>query len=203
MNLLEKLLLGGGLLVRSVRRLVLAFAVVILLHLFVMTIIIVDGHSMDPTLANREVITINKIVRMSALKRGDIVVFHDLSYPGRNFVKRVVGLPGETIQIKNGGLFVDGVQLEEAYLPLGVQTNASEYGYVTTNEIKVPEGEYFLSGDNRENSNDSRAFGPVEQRFIVGTAMFSVYPTFEVYTRPYYSPVHRETKPSPSPSPQG
>ncbi len=188
MELLQKLLLGGGVLIRSVRSLVIAVCLLVLMHLFVMTIIIVDGHSMDPTLQDHEGIVLNKLARTDTLQRGDIVVFHFPGDPKRNFIKRVTGLPGEAIQVKNGNLYVNNVALEESYLPTDVQTTITDNDFVTTTPVTVPESSYFLSGDNREKSNDSRAFGFVDQRFIIGTAMFSVWPTFEVYTRPYYPP---------------
>lgn len=199
----QELLLGGGLILRSLRGLIIFFVTLVIIHLFVMTLIIIDGESMNPTLSNREWIFINKIVRTSALKRGDIVVFHDPSYPKRNFIKRVIGLPGETIEVKQGALFVDGIQLEEDYLPADFRTEALQ----EQDKFNVEDGTYFLSGDNRSRSNDSRAFGPIDQQKIVGTAMFSVAPTFQVFTRPYYPPVNRAKKdrptssPSPSPSP--
>lgn len=183
MNAIAELLLGGGALVRSLRYLFFFFFSLIVLFLFVIAPISVDGHSMDPTLSNGQWILINKIVRTSTLKRGDIVVFYFPGDPSRRFIKRVIGLPGERIQVKDGALFVNGVELEESYIPADVKTLSEDQS-----EITVDPNSYFLSGDNREHSNDSRVFGLVDQRMIIGTAMLGIWPNVQVFIRPYYPP---------------
>ncbi len=178
---LSGLLKGGSFALKTFRGAIVLFIVLILVHLFIGTFIIVDGLSMDPTLKDKEIIIINKLSRNAPLKRGDIVIFH---YPGdsrKNYIKRVIGLPGEKVVIKDGRLFINGKALKEEYLPPEFITETPDQ-----TEFNINEGEYILLGDNRPGSNDSRYFGRVEQRFIIGTAVFSFYPSFQVFSRPYY-----------------
>jgi len=185
---LNFLLKGGGFALRFLRETIIFFLLLILTHTFVATIIVVDGTSMIPNLKDREIIVLNKLSRNLALKRGEIVVFHYPGDPRRNYIKRVIGLPGEKVEIKDGILYINDNPLKEEYLP-------PEFRTETPNQIhlKVQEGSYLVLGDNRPGSNDSRYFGPVEQRFIVGTALMSIrfnglkkLPEFHVFSLPYY-----------------
>lgn len=142
-----------------------------LIHVFVGSIFLVSGESMEPALQSGDLLWVNKIAYLTTgPKRGDIVI---LKYPGdpdkRKFVKRIVGLPGETVQIKKGEIFVNGDALTEAYLPVGVQTepNIAE---------KLKDDVFYTLGDNRLNSSDSRVFGGTPRRFLIGRAKFRLWP---------------------------
>lgn len=139
-----------------------ALVIALLVRQFIFEPVRVDGHSMDDTLANGEVMFVTKFDYQfgGEPERFDVVICH---YPGRgstNFVKRVVGLPGDTVEVKGGYLYVNGVMYEEPYI-----THRPDY---TMNAYTVPEGMYFVLGDNRSNSNDSHLVGPLSRDMIVG-----------------------------------
>ena len=128
--------------------LAMAVAVIALVFTFGVRIVKVDGHSMDPTLFNGERILINL---MKQPDYGDIVVVDGYTSYGKPLVKRVIGLPGDTVSIKNGYVYINGEKLEESYLPRqGVTAAGNQEEYV------VPEGCLFFLGDNRTNSQDAR-----------------------------------------------
>lgn len=131
----------------------------------------VDGPSMQPTLQNQEYILVNKAVYfLHPPQRGDVIVF---AYPGDtriDYVKRIIGVPGDTVQVLgNGQVVIDGTQLQEPY----VSCVCNNYGPET---IRVPAGMYFVMGDHRDDSQDSRAFGPISRDLIVGKASLIYWP---------------------------
>lgn len=164
----------------------LAVAVVIALVIrtFIFEPVKVDGHSMDDTLADKEIMFVSKWqyssswlfgTRMTFFgdpERFDVVVCR---YPDRgytNFVKRVVGLPGDTIEINNGYLYVNNERYDEPYINDEYRTGlGSNYP-----AIVVPEGQYFVMGDHRNNSNDSRFVGPIDRNMIMGHVVQVVFP---------------------------
>jgi signal peptidase I len=173
---------GGGFIFDFARWLVILIVALTLLHFFVITIFIVDGESMDPTFATNDFGLLDKITYdFSNPQRGDIVV---LNYPGdpsnTRYVKRVIGLPGETVEVKNCGVYINGTELTEDYLPAGLCTDKDGIWHLTSTQ-------YFTMGDNRPNSNDSRYFGPVEKRFLVGKVVWIVYPQFFSVITPTYN----------------
>lgn len=135
---------------------------------FVFELIWVDGNSMLETLHNKEVMLVTKLEYLgSGPERFDVVICR---YPNRkeNFVKRVVGLPGDTIQVEGGLLYVNGEAQEEPYI-----THRPNYAF---GPYTVQEGEYFVLGDNRSNSNDSHLVGPLKRNQIVGHVRTVLYP---------------------------
>jgi len=159
----------------------------------------VDGESMDDTLANGEIMFVTKYdytsvwlslpwqdaeskenaARVTAggnPQRFDVVICR---YPGRgdtNFVKRVVGLPGDTVEIRNGWLFINGEKVDEPYISDEYRNGRlNTYGPCT-----VPDGAYFVLGDHRNNSNDSRSQGPIPRNMIIGHARTVLYPFSEI-----------------------
>ena len=131
----------------------------------------VEGNSMMPELADQERIFINKFIyRFESIQRGDVVVFWYPLDPAKSYIKRVIGLPGETVQLVDGDVIVNGRRLEEPYVP-------SEYReQQSLGPIHIPPGEFFVLGDHRTSSNDSRVWGTVERRFIYGKAVFVYWP---------------------------
>ena len=162
----------------------------------------VDGSSMDPTLVNGQYLLVNRLVylriemdRFSSIvpfwqaeedsvryaihppERGEVIVFEfpDVipSNPKRDFVKRVIGLPGETIEVKDGVPFVDGVVLEEPYLTTKDHSNVRK--------VELGAGEYYVIGDNRAHSNDSRSWGAVPEENLRGKVWMIYWPAPRIH----------------------
>ena len=131
----------------------------------------VEGNSMMPELADQERIFINKFIyRFEDIHRGDVVVFWYPLDPAKSYIKRVIGLPGETVQLVNGEVFVNNRRLFEPYVPTEYRDRQ------TLGPVRVPPGEFFVLGDHRTSSNDSRVWGTVERRLIYGKAVFVYWP---------------------------
>ena len=159
---------------RLMRDVILIVAVFVLFGVFVAQPVVVEGTSMVPELQNGERLIVNKLiyynfesVSWGHISRGDIVVFWYPEDPEKSFVKRVVGLPGETVEISNGVVYVDGMALEEPYLKKSGLDKTSD-----VERTKVKDHYYFVMGDNREHSSDSRSWGLVPQKYIYGKAFF-------------------------------
>jgi signal peptidase I len=154
-----------------VRDLVISLVVAAFVIIFLYQPVKVEGTSMAPGLDDQERIFINKFVyRVEAISRGDVVVFHYPRDPAKSYIKRVVALPGERVRIESGVVYVNGRRLPERYIP-------DEYeDYRSYPEVQVPPGAYFLLGDHRNLSNDSRDFGAVDRRYIYGKAVFVYWP---------------------------
>lgn len=139
--------------------------------LFVYQPVKVEGGSMEPGLEDQERIVINKLVyRLESIERGDIVVFRYPRDTHKSFIKRVIALPGDRIHISYGHVFVNGERLPEPYVPADYQ-DAKSYP-----ETVVPNNAYFMLGDHRSASNDSREFGPIMRSYIYGKAVFGYWP---------------------------
>ncbi len=131
----------------------------------------VQGTSMEPLLDDGERIVVNKFIyRFRPIERGDVVVFWWPRDPSVSFIKRVVGLPGDTVEMRSGRLFVNGAPVPEAYLP---QSFRDDY---SAPPMEVHKGFYFVLGDHRRSSNDSRSWGEVPERYIYGRAVFRFWP---------------------------
>jgi signal peptidase I len=131
----------------------------------------IEGNSMAPLLSDGETIFLNRIVYyLEPIQRGDVVVF-DYPLDGtKSFIKRIVALPGETVEIRQGLVFVNGNWLPEPYVP-------SQYEDLSDfSPMQVPSDSYFVMGDHRNGSNDSRVFGTVASRLIHGRAVFAYWP---------------------------
>jgi signal peptidase I len=125
----------------------------------------VQGKDMEPTLHEGDRILVTK--RIEQLRRGDIVIFLYPADPSKSFIKRVVGLPGELIEISDGKVLVNGQVLQENYLD--AQLNRFPY---KASPRRIPEGRYYVMGDNRDNSNDSRFWGPLPKDLIQSKVLF-------------------------------
>lgn len=144
-------------------------AVLVLVYLFVGQPLEITGDSMYPTLHNKEKIISEKISgKISAIERGDILVFRHPERPDQYLIKRVVGLPNEKFEIKDGHILINDEKLPEPYLE-EENTYGGEKIHTSINII-VPENEYVLLGDNRLNSTDSRKWGTIKEENIVGKA---------------------------------
>src|SRR5712692_11679469 len=131
----------------------------------------VEGTSMLPELQDQERIFINKFVyRLEPIERGDIVVFHYPPDPSKSFIKRVIGVAGARIRIVEGEVYLNGQPLLESYV------SAEYHDRLSMPELTVPADSYFVLGDHRSMSNDSRDFGPVEGGYIYGKAVFVYWP---------------------------
>ncbi|HEY2460493.1 MAG TPA: signal peptidase I [Candidatus Acidoferrum sp.] len=153
------------------RDLLIAIGLALVIIVFLYQPVKVEGTSMAPLLSDQERIFINKFVyRFEHINRGDVVVFWYPLDRSKSFIKRVIGLPGETVEIRGGSLYVDGKTVAEPYVPAQYE-DFSDFG-----PMIVPPDSYFVMGDHRISSNDSRVFGPVPSRFIYGRAVFAYWP---------------------------
>jgi signal peptidase I len=131
----------------------------------------VEGTSMLPRLEDRDRLFINKFVyHISSIERGDVIVFHYPRDPEKSYIKRVIALPGDVLRIDHGRVFVNGKPLREPYVPAEYRDNRS------LAEITVPPDSFFVMGDHRSISSDSRDFGPVDRSLIYGKAVFVYWP---------------------------
>ncbi len=138
---------------------------------------------MFPNFQDQEYVLTNLItLRFSPLVRGDVVVFKAPPDPTKDFIKRVVGLPGDTIMVKDGSVYVNGQLYDESsYLKPDVKTYGGTF-LSDNNTITVPQGEYFVMGDNRPYSSDSREWGFVPQTNLIGKSFFIYWPLNEIQT---------------------
>ncbi len=153
------------------RDLLISAAASVLIITFLYQPVRVEGTSMLPRLGNSDRLFINKFVyHISAIERGDVVVFHYPRDPEKSYIKRVIALPGDRIWIDHGQVWVNGKPLRENYVPPKYRDTRSMA------EMVVPEDCYFMMGDHRSISSDSREFGPVERSLIYGKAVFVYWP---------------------------
>ena len=153
------------------RDLLVSVAASVLIITFLYQPVRVEGTSMLPRLEDQDRLFINKFVyRFSAIERGDVVVFRYPRNPQTSYIKRVIALPGDRLSIDHGTVWLNGEPLSEKYVPDEFRDLRSMA------EIVVPEGCYFMMGDHRSISSDSRDFGPVERPLIYGKAVFVYWP---------------------------
>jgi signal peptidase I len=149
----------------------LAFIVIVFLYQPVQ----VEGTSMMPRLENHERIFINKFLyRFRPIERGDVVVFRYPLDPSKSYIKRVIGLPGDEISIREGQVLVNGKPLREPYVP---PSYVDDQSYAA---VHVEPNHYFVLGDHRSSSNDSREWGTVDRQFVYGKAVFVYWPLSQV-----------------------
>lgn len=165
--------------------LVVALAVAVLLRTFVVQTFFIPSGSMEPTLQVGDRIAVSKIsYDFQSIHVGDIIVFRRPpaencgGTPVNDLVKRVIGLPGDTLSLANGQVYVDGRLLAEPWLPAGVKTEPgpNPVPYSLQHPYTVPPGEYYLMGDNRPFSCDSRYWGPIPRSLVVGKVVARVWP---------------------------
>ena len=153
------------------RDIVISFLASIFIITFLYQPVRVEGTSMQPGLRDQDRLFIDKFFfRFEKIDRGDVVVFHYPRDPEKSYIKRVIGLPGDTIYIRQGKVFINGKATSEPYVPRRYQDTRS------MGTLVVPPDEYFVMGDHRSISSDSRDFGPVDRDLIYGKATFIYWP---------------------------
>ncbi len=154
-----------------IRDIIISIAIAVVVIVFLYQPVKVEGTSMMPWLQDQERIFVNKFVyRFEDIRRGDIVVFRFPLDPTKSYIKRVVGLPGDEIELVRGQLHINGRRVEESY----VREDFQDLG--TYPPVTVPGDSYYVLGDHRNTSNDSRTWGTVGRDFIVGKAVFAYWP---------------------------
>jgi signal peptidase I len=162
------------------KALLIAGVLVVVIRWLIFSPFIVEGPSMEPNFYTSERLIVNKVIYdIRKPKRGEVIVFH--APDGRDYIKRVIALSGETIKVEGDKVFVNGQELEQPYLKDAITQAQKEgrlYNRINYPETTVPEGSIFAMGDNRSNSSDSRnpAVGPVKYEKIVGRADLIFWP---------------------------
>ena len=157
------------------RDILFAFAIAIFIVIFVVQPVKVEGTSMQPQLVDQERIFVNRFIyRFTDVCRGDVVVFWYPRDRSKSFIKRVLGIPGDELEIRNGTVYINGSEIPEPYLESDFRDHKSFH------KVIIPPGQYFVLGDHRNSSNDSRSWGFVDRRLIYGKAIFSYWPVSRV-----------------------
>jgi signal peptidase I len=164
-----------------VQSIVLALSVFVLLYLFVAQPNEVKGNSMLPNFVNGQYLLTDKLsYQMGDPKRGDVVVFkappsEPCAVDECEYIKRVIGVPGDRVMVKDGQVFLNGSKLDQSFLPDDFVSEPGAFNQEGV-EKEVPEGQYLCFGDNRSHSRDGREFGPIDKKLIVGKAFFIYWP---------------------------
>ena len=170
-------------LISTIKYIISTLIIFFVINQFFFSPVMVDGDSMEPTLTNGDYLILNKF---SSIERFDIVVFPPPDQDDTQYVKRVIGVPGDSIEYRDDVLFLNGEPTEQIFLEDSLQKDATIYtsGDFTLLTLfgvdTVPEGQYFVLGDNRLNSRDSRAFGFIDEESILGKVSFRYWP-FEAF----------------------
>ena len=155
--------------------LALAVLIALVLVLFVFEPVRVQGYSMMPRRQNNERLFVDKLsLDFAPLRRGDVVVFHYPRDPSQSFIKRIIGLPGDRVAIWGGAVYINGKHLSEPYVPIRFED------FADFPEVHVPAESYFVMGDHRNSSNDSRYWGCLPETDIFGRAVFAYWPMGQV-----------------------
>lgn len=155
-----------------VKTIIVALAITFFIKMFIVDATIVSGKSMLNTLHDGDWLMVNKVGKhFRDYKRGEIVILNAPDFPNRLYVKRVIGVPGDFVELRDGDVYVNSEKLEEKYLDVDhTPAKTDQVGWV------LGDNEYLVFGDNRTNSNDSRDFGQIYKEEIVGHAFFRIYP---------------------------
>ena len=164
-----------------IQTIVLALSVFIIIYLFLVQPHQVKGSSMYPNFHDGEFILTNKVsYRFGSPKRGDVIIFkapagEPCAEIECEYIKRIIGLPGDRVKVQGGSVFVNGSKLNESYLANGIYVSPGSY-LLENLEKEIPEGEYLALGDNRSQSRDGREFGPISKEDIIGKAWVRYWP---------------------------
>lgn len=155
---------------------VVVLALLVMVYLFIMSPQEINGASMEPNFHNGEYILTNKVLyKFRQPVRGDIVIFKSPMNKEIDYIKRIIGLPGDTVSLKNNAIYVNGQKVEEPYLAPDVVIFGGSY-LQEGQSVVVPPGSYFVLGDNRPHSSDSREFGPIALEDFIGVAILRYWP---------------------------
>lgn len=172
----------GGFFLDIIETGVFALSVFVLVYVFLAQPHQVSGNSMFPTFHNGEYLLTNKLAYRTGLPhRGDVVIFrspagaHCPTGGACDFIKRIVGEPGDRMSLNTGGVYVNGNRLVETYLPARLETQGDNY-LNERNDVILGDDEYFVMGDNRPGSSDSRAWGPIRSKAIIGKVWLRYWP---------------------------
>ncbi|MDP1721976.1 MAG: signal peptidase I [Candidatus Gottesmanbacteria bacterium] len=158
---------------------VVILAIMVMIYLFIMSPQEINGASMEPNFHNKEFILTNKIeYKLHDPKRGEVVIFKSPRNKDIDYIKRIIGEPGDTVGLKGGNYYVNGTKLDEPYLTPGTYISGGNF-LREDSETIVPKGRYFVSGDNRGHSSDSREFGPIPKEDFIGKAFLRYWPFSE------------------------
>lgn len=161
-------------LIKKIYPYIIVVIVVVLIRSFIVTPAVVDGQSMEDTLYNNNVVILNKLdYKLNDIKRFDVVV---LKYNGEKLIKRVIGLPGEHVEYKDGNLYIDGFLTEDSY----GKTGTDDFKLETLGYLNIPGDMYFVVGDNRSNSADSRILGLIKKEDILGSVSYRIFPLTKI-----------------------
>lgn len=156
---------------------VVILAIMVMIYLFIMSPQEINGQSMFPTFEHGEYILTNKIeYKLTDPKRGDVVIFKSPKNKDVDYIKRIIGLPGDKVKLMDNGIYINGYKLDESdYLDSSVMVFGGSY-LRENQEIMVPDGYFFVMGDNRPHSSDSREFGPIIKTDFIGKAFLRYWP---------------------------
>lgn len=159
-------------LISWVKSVAIALVLAVLIRQFLYTPVTVSGQSMEPTFEHDNRIVITKIHKID---RSDLIVFHS-PFSEDDLIKRVIGLPGDVVIMKDDQLYINGERYEEEYVEANKEKIHEGQRLTDNFEVEVPEGHYYVLGDNRLNSTDSRMIGFIDRKSIVGKVSFRFYP---------------------------
>ena len=166
----------GGYFIEFFETIVIFGAIFAALYLFVAQFHKVSGSSMFPTMHSGDYLITEKVsYKLGDPKRGQIIVLKNPRDESQDFIKRIIAIPGATIRVSNNNVYLNGQPLKEDYLPPGTPSRAGAF-LTDGTQITVMSNQYFVFGDNREHSSDSREWGPVTKEEIVGRAFFRYFP---------------------------
>lgn len=164
---------------------VVVLALLVMVYLFIMSPQEINGASMEPNFHNGEFILTSKVLyKFRAPQRGDVVIFKSPGNKEIDYIKRIIGLPGDTVSLRDNAFYVNDQKVEEPYLAPNTPIFGASY-LAEGQSVVVPEGSYFLAGDNRPHSSDSREFGPIAQEDFIGTAIFRYWPFSQMGSIPH------------------
>lgn len=173
MNIFQNI---GHFFLEAFETIVLSLAIFVVIYFFVASPHQVKGLSMYPTFDDKELILTDKIsYRLGQPKRGDVVVFKSPTNPEYDYIKRIVGVPGDRVKIEANGVYVNDEFQPEKFLPAGTVTSGGLF-LGMDREITVPTNSFFVLGDNRAGSSDSRAWGFITKQEIIGKVIFRYFP---------------------------
>ena len=166
----------GAFIYETIQTIVILLSLFTFIYFFAMQPHQIQGASMEPNFYNGEYILTDKIsYRFNEPQRGQVIVFKAPNNPRRDYIKRIIGLPGETVSLENNSIYINGRKLTEDYLSEDEFISAGPY-LGKANQAVVPEGNYFVLGDNRDHSQDSRSWGAIKRGAIIGKVFFRYWP---------------------------